>query len=63
MVGSCSPISMNAKPLIVNVTMFHTPPPISRAWGDSVRAARRPAISPATTVASTPLTPSASAGR
>ena len=54
---------MNAMPLIMKMTMFHTDRPISRAFGDRTRAARRPAMRPATTAARTPLTPSASAGR
>jgi hypothetical protein len=41
----------------------HTPVPMSRALGDRTRAPRRPAMSPAVTTASTPLTWIASAGR
>ena len=37
--GSCSPMSMNTKPLIRKITTFHTPRPIRRPSGDRTRAA------------------------
>ena len=61
--GSCRPMSMNTKLSMRKMRMVQTPPPMSRPSGDSTRAARRPAMSPATTVARTPLTPRPSAMR
>ena len=59
--GSCRPMTRNTNALIAQITICHAPLPKRRASGDSTRAARCPVMSPATTVASTPETPSDSA--
>ena len=61
--GSWSPIARNTIALIAQIRICHAPRPSSRASGERTRAARRPVISPATTVASTPDSPNCSAKR
>ena len=61
--GNCSPMSMNTNALMSQMTVCHTPAPISRASGERTRAARWPVMSPATTVARTPDMPTCSAAR
>ncbi len=56
-------MSMNTNALMSQMTVCHTPRPMIRASGDSTRAARRPVMSPASTVASTPENSNCSAAR
>ena len=60
--GQLHPDQQEGEPIDHEQDDDQTPMPISRPFGDSTRAARRPAMIPAVTTARTPLTPIVAAG-